>query len=89
MREDEGYREVLLAIREAYGMEIQALTVPQVATCLNCDERTVKMLIVKKKLHAVDISFGKKESPPSSITSVKYIFPSFAINFSCLQIEDN
>jgi excisionase family DNA binding protein len=60
MREAEGYREVLLAIREAYGMEIQALTVQQVATCLNCDERTVKMLIVKKKLHAVDISFGKK-----------------------------
>ena len=47
MREAEGYREVLLAIREAYGMEIQALTVPQVATCLNCDGRTVKMLIVK------------------------------------------
>jgi excisionase family DNA binding protein len=60
MREAEGYREVLLAIREAYGMEIQALTVPQVATCLNCDGRTVKMLIEKKKLHAVDLSLGKK-----------------------------
>ena len=60
MREAEGYREVLLAIREAYGMEIQALTVPQAATCLNCDERTIKMLIAKKKLYAVDISLGKK-----------------------------
>ena len=60
MREAEGYREVLLAIREAYGMEIQALTVPQVATCLNCDRRTVNILIEKKKLHAVDLSWGKK-----------------------------
>lgn len=60
MREVEGYREVLLAIREAYGIEIQALTVAQVATCLNCDRRIVNMLIAKKKLHAIDISFGKK-----------------------------
>ena len=50
MREAEGYREVLLAIREAYGMEIQALTVPQAATCLNCDGRTVKNVDSKEKV---------------------------------------
>ena len=44
MREAEGYREVLLAIREAYGMEIQALTVPQVISQIN----TVEGYVAKK-----------------------------------------
>ena len=60
MRESEGYRETIGSIREAYGMEIQALTLAQAAKCLNCDRRTVTVLIAKKKLHAVDLSIGKK-----------------------------
>ena len=62
MREAEGYRNVIAAIREVYGMEVQALTVEQVAKCLSCDRRTVTALIEKKRLHAVDISNGKKHS---------------------------
>lgn len=41
-------------------MEIQALTVDQVAKCLNCDNRTVRRLIENHKLHAVDIGNGKQ-----------------------------
>ena len=61
MREPEGFRETIGDIREFFGMEVQMLTVGQVAKYLSCDHRTVKRLIEKKRLQAANIGSGKYE----------------------------
>ena len=57
MRENENFREMMAEIKLEFG-DIKMLDVPQVAKLLNCDRRTVKLLIEKRKLPAVDISTG-------------------------------
>lgn len=57
MRENENFREMMAEIKFEFG-DIKMLDVPQVAKLLNCDRRTVKLLIEKRKLPAVDISTG-------------------------------
>lgn len=57
MRENENFREMMADIKLEFG-DIKMLDVAQTAKMLNCDRRTVKLLIEKKKLPAVDISTG-------------------------------
>ena len=59
MRESEGFRETIADIRGFFGMEVQTLTVDQVAKYLNCNRGTVTRLIEKKRLQAADIGSGK------------------------------
>lgn len=55
MREKQDYREVLADIKLDFG-DIKMLTVKQAAKLLQCDTRTIKVLIESRKLTAVDIA---------------------------------
>lgn len=59
MREKEGYREQIERLAEIYPNKV-VLTVPEAASVLGLDVRTVLALIQNKRLVATNISAGKK-----------------------------
>ena len=70
MRENENFRETLADIRATFGNEVKMLKVPQVAAYLNCDRRSVKHQIEKRKLDAVDIGNGVNKEYRVSVESL-------------------
>lgn len=70
MRDKQGYREQIERLAEIYPNKI-TLNLPEAASALGLDKRTVVALIEKKKLPATDISNGKKNK--------HYIIPITAI----------
>ena len=71
MRDKQGYREQIERLAEIYPNKVM-LTVPETASVLGVDKRTVVSLIAKKKLAATDIS-------SSNAKNKRYIIPITAI----------
>lgn len=70
MRECVGYREQIEALALVYPGKV-SLTISETAKALGIDRRTVKALIERKKLYAIDISMGDKYT--------RYLIPITAI----------
>ncbi len=69
MREKEGFRDELVAVREVFGQK-DTLTLQEVADYMRVDKHTVCRLIKRKSnpLPAINVSSGKKAVYRISVT---------------------